>query len=238
MDVVSYALAKKAERIAMGAVTGIDSMAFVDTQLVIKFKDGSSAALDVPLPSDGASIIDVIVDEYNHLICTLSNGQTIDAGEITGGSGGTTNYNKLLNTPITNISGTEENPVVLGELDFGSYSLTGYFKYVTRSDNIRQVQYKMLVEVLQDLVTLRKVARFEVYEDSKPFHYSIYFNEDGTCLQDRVLISNQTQSIIFIKEADLPTIGQEKILYITEDSILVWDGDGYVSMGGPKWGSF
>ena len=68
MDVVSYALAKKAERIAMGAVTGIDSMAFVDTQLVIKFKDGSSAALDVPLPSDGASIIDVIVDEYNHLI--------------------------------------------------------------------------------------------------------------------------------------------------------------------------
>jgi hypothetical protein len=237
VDIVSFALAKKAERTAIGASTGIDSLSFVGTQLVIKFVDGSSAALDVPLPSDGASITDVVVNDYNHLICTLSNGNTIDAGEITGGSGGTTNYNKLLNTPITNLSGTEDEPVVLNTLNYGNYLLTGYFQYRPGS-SIKSVGYKMLVEVLQDLVTLRKVATFETYEDGDPYHYSIYFNEDGTCLQDKVLISNQKESILFMKDADLPTAGQEKILYITEDSILVWNGSDYISMSGPQWGSF
>jgi hypothetical protein len=237
VDIVSYALAKKAERIAIGAVSGIDSIAFVDTQLVIKFIDGSSAALDVPLPSDGASITNVVINDYNHLICTLSNGQTIDAGEITGGSGGTTDYNKLLNIPITNLTGTEDNPIILSGLNYGNYLITGYYQYTSRTD-IRLVDYKMLVEILQDLVSLRKVAKFQVYEDSKPYLYSIFINEDESCLVDKVLIANQKESIIFIKEADLPTFGQEKILYITEDSILKWDGSNYISMGGPQWGSF
>lgn len=35
---------------------------------------------------DGISITNVSIDAYNHLICTLSDGNTIDAGEIPGGS--------------------------------------------------------------------------------------------------------------------------------------------------------
>lgn len=237
MDIVSYALAKKAERIAVGATTGIDSIAFIGTQLVINFVNGSSTFLEVPLPSDGASIINVEIDEYNHLICTLSNGKSIDAGEISGGSGGTTNYNKLLNIPIANISGTKDNPIILNELNFGNYSLTGFFKYTNLSEEIKNIQYKLLIEITQDLITLRKIAQFELYEDEKPYHYSIYFNEDGTCLQDKILISNQ-QGVIFINEADLPALGQERILYITENSILVWDGENYINMRDPQWGSF
>lgn len=36
--------------------------------------------------TDGVSITNVSIDASNHLICTLSNGTTIDAGEIPGGS--------------------------------------------------------------------------------------------------------------------------------------------------------
>jgi hypothetical protein len=237
VDIVSYALAKKAERIATSAATGIDSITLVGTQLVIKFVDGSSTTLDIPLPSDGISITNVAINNYNHLICTLSNGQTIDAGEIVGASGGTSDYNNLLNTPITNISGSESSPVVLNSLDYGMYLLTGSYKYVPRAD-IQSIKYKILVTISQDTATALKVASFETYEDGEAYHYSILFYDDGTCLQSKVLFSNKEESILFINEEDLPTYGQENLLYITEDSILKWNGEEYINMGGSQWGSF
>lgn len=55
------------------------------------FNDGSSANWQIPLPQDGLSITSVQIDENNHLICTMSDGSTIDAGELPAGTGGSGN---------------------------------------------------------------------------------------------------------------------------------------------------
>lgn len=44
--------------------------------------------MSIPLPQDGVSIINVEINADNHLICTLSDNSTIDAGELPGGTGG------------------------------------------------------------------------------------------------------------------------------------------------------
>lgn len=80
----AYILAKK---IALGAVSGIKNLTFNGNQIIFNFNDGSSAIMVVPLPKDGVdgiSIVDVEIDENKHLICTLSDNSTIDAGELPG----------------------------------------------------------------------------------------------------------------------------------------------------------
>lgn len=86
---VAYILAKK---IALGAVSGIQNITLSPTgQLIFQFKDGSSATWQIPLPKDGKdglSIVKVEIDANKHLICTMSDNSTIDAGELPGGTGG------------------------------------------------------------------------------------------------------------------------------------------------------
>lgn len=88
---IAYILAKK---IALGAVSGISNISINGNQLVFQFKDGTSASMLIPLPengkdgkdgedgNDGVSVINVAVDEGGHLICLLSSGVVLDAGEI------------------------------------------------------------------------------------------------------------------------------------------------------------
>lgn len=98
--IVAYILAKK---IALGAVSGIAGITLNGNQLVFQFKDGSSASMTIPLPKDGQdgvpgidgkdgqdglSIVKVEIDANNHLICTMSDNSTIDAGELPDSSGG------------------------------------------------------------------------------------------------------------------------------------------------------
>lgn len=238
MDIITYALCKK---IAIGAVSGIKDISFEGNDLVFTFEDGTSTSLTVPLPSDGepgVSITNVEINDYNHLICTFSNGTTVDAGEIIGGNGGTTNYNKLLNIPITNLTGTTSEPIVLNTLDYGNYALIGSYIYTSSDTDTKTINYKTLVEVYQDGETGRKVAKFESFEDSKYYIYNIYFNDDDTCLQDKILLKNQESSVTFIEESELPTEGTEGILYVTETALYQYLNGSYVNMGGPQWGSF
>jgi len=79
MDIVTYALCKK---IASAAASGIDRMYVEDTTLYIITKDGETLEIDFPTPEDGVSITAVNIDNNKHLICTMSDGQTIDAGEV------------------------------------------------------------------------------------------------------------------------------------------------------------
>lgn len=85
---VAYILAKK---IALGAVSGIKGLTFNDNQIIFNFNDGSQATMTVPLPKDGepgadgkdgVSLADMKFNEDGHLICTLSDGTEIDAGEL------------------------------------------------------------------------------------------------------------------------------------------------------------
>lgn len=79
MDVISYVLSK---RIAEGAVSGVAGMSVDGQTLNIECNDGTHLEMEFPTPEDGASITDVKIVSNGHLICTLSNGDTIDAGKV------------------------------------------------------------------------------------------------------------------------------------------------------------
>lgn len=79
MDVITLALSKS---IASGAVSGIASMSVDGQTLNIECTDGTHLEMNFPTPADGVSITDVEVNSNKHLICTMSNGNTIDAGKI------------------------------------------------------------------------------------------------------------------------------------------------------------
>lgn len=79
MDVITLALC---EKIASGAVSGVAGMSVDGQTLNIECNDGTHLEMEFPTPADGVSIVDVEITAQRHLICTLSNGDTIDAGEV------------------------------------------------------------------------------------------------------------------------------------------------------------
>ncbi len=88
MDVVTYALCKK---LASSAVSGIKGLQIDGTNLIITTNDGNTLTMEFPVPKDGEnglSIQNVTIDSNSHLICTMSDGSTIDAGVLPSGSGG------------------------------------------------------------------------------------------------------------------------------------------------------
>lgn len=80
-----YAICKKA---AAGAVSGVREMSVDGLTLNIECNDGTHLEMTFPEPEDGKSITDVDINAENHLICTMSDGTEIDAGELPGGKGG------------------------------------------------------------------------------------------------------------------------------------------------------
>jgi hypothetical protein len=79
MDVITYSVCKK---IAEAAVSGISSLEVEDTTLIIKTNSGQTIRMDFPTPEDGISVNEVVINENKHLICTMSNGDVIDAGIV------------------------------------------------------------------------------------------------------------------------------------------------------------
>lgn len=79
IDIVTYALCKK---MASGAASGVANMKIEGTDLIITTNDGQTLTMSFPSPEDGASIVDVSIDEDGSLICTLSDGNIIDAGYV------------------------------------------------------------------------------------------------------------------------------------------------------------
>lgn len=79
MDIITYALCKK---IASAAASGIERMWVEGLVLYIQPKEGDILQIEFPAPEDGVSIVDVEINASKHLICTMSDGNTIDAGEV------------------------------------------------------------------------------------------------------------------------------------------------------------
>ena len=79
MDLVTYCLSKA---IAVGAVSGIDSISVNGLTLEFECHDGTHLEMTFPEPEDGVSVTAVEINSSNHLICTMSNGNTIDAGYV------------------------------------------------------------------------------------------------------------------------------------------------------------
>ena len=79
MDVVLYSLLKK--RIN-GLASGVSNVSVDGSNLNFEFLDGSSATMTFPTPKDGVSIVNTEINEEGHLIITLSDNNSIDAGFV------------------------------------------------------------------------------------------------------------------------------------------------------------
>lgn len=79
MDIVTYALLNKKIK---GLASGVKSATVQGTSIVFTMNDGSKQTITFPTPADGVSITDVDVNADKHLVVTLSDGNTVDAGLV------------------------------------------------------------------------------------------------------------------------------------------------------------
>lgn len=85
MDIVTYKLSQKyADKVA----AGFSSVRVDGLNIIFTLNDGKTTTVTVPAPKDGekgdtgVSITNVALDSQSHLICTLSDGSTVDAGLV------------------------------------------------------------------------------------------------------------------------------------------------------------
>lgn len=79
MDFITLALCKK---LAAGAVSGIASLEVNGTTLTITTKDGQKVDMIFPTPEDGLAVLDMYINENKELVCNMSDGSEINAGEV------------------------------------------------------------------------------------------------------------------------------------------------------------
>lgn len=79
MDVATYSLLNKKIK---GLTSGIQGASISGTTITFTMADGSKEVMTFPIPTDGVSIADVNVNTDKHLIVTLSDGSTVDAGLV------------------------------------------------------------------------------------------------------------------------------------------------------------
>ncbi len=79
MDIIDIKLANKfATQVAAGfSKVEVDGM-----NINFTLNDGTKTTLTVPEPADGISVVDMNIDDDGSLICTMSDGTTIDAGGV------------------------------------------------------------------------------------------------------------------------------------------------------------
>lgn len=79
MDFITLALCKK---LAAGAVSGIASLEVNGTTLTITTKDGQKVDMVFPTPEDGLAVSDMYINEKKEMICIMSDGTEVNAGEV------------------------------------------------------------------------------------------------------------------------------------------------------------
>lgn len=85
ISVETLAVAKTfAKNLALG---GYSNVTVSGTTVTFKMHDGTLVSVTLPTPADGISITNVAIDSVtNHLICTMSDHTTIDAGALPSGT--------------------------------------------------------------------------------------------------------------------------------------------------------
>lgn len=109
------------------------------------------------------------------------------------GGGGTTNYNDLINKPVINKTGTESSPIILNTLGYGEYIITGNFVYTNKDNTLKGGSFPTYISILQDGITLKKIAKYETFEDGIYYINTVSFNDDETCLIDKISIINSQE---------------------------------------------
>ena len=98
---------------------------------------------------------------------------------ITGGGLGSSDYTDLINVPIQVLKGTSIQPIVFSELEYGNYLVQGYFKY-NQNDTIYIESTPTNVQVFQDEVTLKKIAKTEIFENGEYYLVALIYEDDGS----------------------------------------------------------
>lgn len=98
-----------------------------------------------------------------------------------GGSGGTTNYNDLINKPFINSVGTTSSPIVIQSLESGRYLISGYFKHGTSQTENVEVPAGTKAEVIVgvDTVTGYKVAEYNTFQNGEIIINKILYDQNG-----------------------------------------------------------
>lgn len=73
---------KKAKDYTDLAQLGLTSISVNGLDIILEKSDGSTAIVSVPKPEDGVSVTGMSIDENNCLVCELSDGSSINAGEV------------------------------------------------------------------------------------------------------------------------------------------------------------
>ena len=76
MDVVTLAIVNK--KIA-GVLAGIDRIEVddVNRRLIFHFPNGTSATMNFPIPRDGASIVEIKINEEGKMVCRMSDNRVV-----------------------------------------------------------------------------------------------------------------------------------------------------------------
>ena len=159
-----------------------------------------------------------------------------------GGGEGTSNYNELTNKPITNLTGTDSKPIVLGDLFTGEYLIKGTYIY-NLSDKNKKETLLLHVNISLDEVTRERICNFEKCENNTCFMYVVIIRTDDYLI-NKYSFNKPSNNILFIAESELPLTGVEEVLYITEKAIYQWRDNDYVLLASsersidPLWGTF
>ena len=149
-----------------------------------------------------------------------------------GGAGGTSNYNELSNKPIINLNGAENNPIVFNTLSIGTYLIKGRYKY-TKDDQIKNTDL-LLLNVFIDSINNKKVCKFEKSNNDIWFLYIISLTEDNNYIENVFPIEKPSYNILFITQLELPEVGEENTLYVTDKYIYQWKNERYIELGFPQ----
>lgn len=79
MDLITLALSKSyTNKVA----AGFSSVSVEGSIIHFTLNDGQKIDMTIPTPKDGVSVSDIHINDTFHLICTMSDGTIIDAGQI------------------------------------------------------------------------------------------------------------------------------------------------------------
>lgn len=161
-------------------------------------------------------------DTYNGQLVSISNGDTYEGYIVNFRNGvytvspliasSSVDYNELGNKPIINLKGQSDNPIIVSDLENGSYSITGHFK-IARNDltiNLNPNPSIFIIGHNEDSKYIKKIATKEIVD------YIIH-NESS-------VIINQYITESFLKEKGYATTSyvDEKIValdYITKEEM-------------------
>lgn len=124
-------------------------------------------------------------------------------------------YNTLGNRPITNLIGSLSEPVIVGELDSGTYSISGQYKIFSSIETIfsSSVNHIFLVEKTESEIYVRDISARKI---------TSYSSIEGEMKQEEILTSE------YLKENGYVTSSEVDVKLQTLDILTKTEAQSYI----------